>query len=100
MGVGLSPDHVEIAERWPRAERLGLAHGITWSDGIRVPGHRTAIERFTTWLDAWLPYERGGLRWPEAGIPAGRTRQKIPLRPSWCYSTGESPTPGRQNALR
>ncbi len=79
---------------------LGLAHGITgplallaltWSDGIRVTGHETAIERITTWLDAWLQDEATDPWWPEAVTPAeaasGRTHQTGPLRPSWCYGT-------------
>ncbi|MFC9327000.1 lanthionine synthetase C family protein [Kitasatospora sp. NPDC057015] len=79
---------------------LGLAHGITgplsllaltWSDGIRVPGHEAAIERITAWLDTWHQDTGTGPWWPEAVTPAesasGRTRQKGPLRPSWCYGT-------------
>ena len=79
---------------------LGLAHGITgplallsltWADGIRVPGHQSAIERITTWLDTWRQNESTGPWWPEVVTPAeaasGRTRQKGPLRPSWCYGT-------------
>ncbi|MER8187175.1 lanthionine synthetase C family protein [Kitasatospora sp. NPDC094015] len=79
---------------------LGLAHGITgplallaltWSDGIHVPGHHTAMHRITTWLDSWRQNTAIGPWWPEAVTPAesaaGRTRQKSPLRPSWCYGT-------------
>ncbi len=77
---------------------LGIAHGITgplallaltWADGIRVPGHRTAIERITYWLDAWRQDGADGPWWPEAvtstEAQSGRTRQRGPLRPSWCY---------------
>nr|BEK65716.1 hypothetical protein KPHV_29430 [Kitasatospora purpeofusca] len=79
---------------------LGLAHGITgplallaltWTDGIRVPGHREAIGRITHWLDAWQQDSGTGPWWPEAVTPAeeraGRSLQKGPLRPSWCYGT-------------
>ncbi|MEV7778286.1 lanthionine synthetase C family protein [Kitasatospora sp. NPDC088351] len=79
---------------------LGLAHGITgplallaltWADGIRVPGHREAIDRITHWLDTWRQDTGTGPWWPEAVTPdedrTGRTRQKGPLRPSWCYGT-------------
>ncbi|MEU8925279.1 lanthionine synthetase C family protein [Kitasatospora sp. NPDC048545] len=86
---------------------LGLAHGIpgplallalAYRDGIRVPGHREAIERITAWLDAWRQDVPAGSWWPEAlvasEIRAGRTRQQSPLRPSWCYGT-----PGIAHAL-
>ncbi|WP_327675464.1 lanthionine synthetase C family protein [Kitasatospora sp. NBC_00458] len=79
---------------------LGLAHGITgplallaltWTDGIRVPGHREAIGRITDWLDAWQQDTGTGPWWPEAVTPAeervGRSLQNGPLRPSWCYGT-------------
>ncbi|MFJ8430448.1 lanthionine synthetase C family protein [Kitasatospora sp. NPDC094019] len=79
---------------------LGLAHGITgplallaltWTEGIRVPGHREAIDRITHWLDTWRQDTGTGPWWPEAVTPAehrsGLALQNGPLRPSWCYGT-------------
>ncbi|WP_063712903.1 lanthionine synthetase C family protein [Sciscionella marina] len=78
---------------------FGLAHGINGPltllaialrEGITVPGHAEAIQRILSYLDRWeLGTEH---RWWPASINAhehetGRTRQRGPQRPSWCYGT-------------
>lgn len=79
---------------------LGMAHGasgilaalaLALRAGVRVDGHREAIERICRWLDAWRQEGTAGWWWPEritrGELATGRPRQQGPLRPSWCYGT-------------
>ncbi|MEV0446233.1 lanthionine synthetase C family protein [Streptomyces spectabilis] len=79
---------------------FGMAHGcsgvlaalsLALRAGIRVDGHREAIERICRWLDTWRQDGPRGCWWPEritfSELATGRPRQQHPLRPSWCYGT-------------
>ncbi|MGW3183793.1 lanthionine synthetase C family protein [Kitasatospora sp. NPDC001119] len=79
---------------------LGLAHGIAGplallSLAVRrqvsVPGQIEAIRTICAWLDGWRQEGAAGPWWPEAVTRSEeatrRTRQRGPLRPSWCYGT-------------
>ena len=87
---------------------LGMAHGIAGPlallslaarRGITVPGHTTAIDRITDWLDTWQQNGPAGAWWPKYvrldDVRFGRTAQTSPGRPSWCYGT-----PGISRALQ
>jgi hypothetical protein len=87
---------------------LGMAHGITGPlallclaarRGLSVPGHLIAIDRITSWLDAWQQHSPAGVWWPKYvdmdDVRAGRPAQHGPARPSWCYGT-----PGISRALQ
>jgi hypothetical protein len=79
---------------------LGMAHGITGplallaqaiKRGIVVPGHIEAINRICTWTDRWRHGDGTRAWWPpwitRAELRAGRSAQRGPSRPSWCYGT-------------
>ncbi|WP_211785859.1 lanthionine synthetase C family protein [Kitasatospora atroaurantiaca] len=79
---------------------LGLAHGISGPlallslatrQGVTVLGQPVAIRRALAWLDAWRQDGPNGPWWPEVVTrpdeASRRTRQREPLRPSWCYGT-------------
>ncbi|MFJ8477020.1 lanthionine synthetase C family protein [Kitasatospora sp. NPDC094011] len=79
---------------------LGLAHGISGPlallslatrHGVTVLGQPVAIRRILAWLDAWCQDGPTGPWWPEVVTRPEeadrRTRQRGPLRPSWCYGT-------------
>lgn len=79
---------------------LGVAHGISGvlaflgtalRRGITVDGHREAIATICAHLDAWRHDDDPGPWWPEwitrDELRTGRSRQRSPLRPSWCYGT-------------
>lgn len=79
---------------------LGVAHGISGvlaflgtalRRGITVDGHCEAIATICAHLDAWRHDEHPGAWWPEwlthDELCTGRSRQRGPLRPSWCYGT-------------
>lgn len=79
---------------------LGVAHGISGAlaflgtalqHGIAVDGHREAIETICAHMDAWRQDDESGSWWPEwitqDELRTGRSRQRGPLRPSWCYGT-------------
>ena len=78
----------------------GMAHGIagplallalTARAGLVLPGQMEAIGRICAWLDDWQHDHLGAPWWPEtitlAELRQGRTTQRGPLRPSWCYGT-------------
>lgn len=78
----------------------GVAHGISGvlaflgaalRHGVTVDGHREAIATISTHLDAWRHDEEPGSWWPEwitrDELRTGRSRQRGPFRPSWCYGT-------------
>ncbi|WP_291410165.1 lanthionine synthetase C family protein [Actinophytocola sp.] len=78
----------------------GVAHGISGvlallgtalRHGVTVDGHRDAIATISTHLDAWRHDEEPGSWWPEwitrGEQRTGRSRQRGPFRPSWCYGT-------------
>jgi lantibiotic biosynthesis protein len=79
---------------------LGVAHGIcgvlaflgtALRRGITVEGHREAIATICAHLDTWRHDDDPGPWWPEwitqDELRTGRSRQRGPLRPSWCYGT-------------
>ncbi|WP_435581588.1 lanthionine synthetase C family protein [Amycolatopsis thermoflava] len=79
---------------------LGLAHGISGvlallgtalRYGVTVEGHADAIARICAHLDTWRHDDDSGPWWPEwlthDELRTGRSRQRGPLRPSWCYGT-------------
>lgn len=79
---------------------LGMAHGIAgplallalaMNKGITVEGHSAAIGRICQWLDAWRHEGTAGPWWPErvtlTELRSGRSTQRGPARPSWCYGT-------------
>ncbi len=76
----------------------GTAHGICGPltllalahlHGIRVPDHQRAIDRITTWLDAYRKGSDPAYWWPEwitaDDLPAAAADRRTPTRPSWCY---------------
>lgn len=78
----------------------GVAHGISGvlallgtalRRGVTVDGHHEAIATICTHLDAWRHDDEPGPWWPEwitrDELHTGRSRQRGPLRPSWCYGT-------------
>jgi hypothetical protein len=79
---------------------LGLAHGIagplallaqSLRRGITVDGHRDAMAVICAWLDTWRQDTDAGPWWPQwitrDEVRTGRSNQRGPLRPSWCYGT-------------
>lgn len=77
---------------------LAMAHGIcgplalmalSIRQGITVAGQVEAIGRICDWLDAWRQDGPAGPWWPERiSLPelrSGRSAQRGPARPSWCY---------------
>jgi hypothetical protein len=79
---------------------LGMAHGITgplallaqaMRRGVVVSGHTEAINRICAWTDRWRHGESTRTWWPSwitrAELSAGRSAQRGPSRPSWCYGT-------------
>ncbi|WP_052707296.1 lanthionine synthetase C family protein [Streptomyces rubellomurinus] len=96
----LAPSGERSSEYLGGHGNLGLAHGISGPlallalatrHGVTVLGQPVAIRRILTWLDAWRQDGPTGAWWPEAVTrqeeAARRTRQRGPLRPSWCYGT-------------
>lgn len=85
---------------------LGLAHGITGPlallalaarHGISVDDHREAINRIGAELDHHRHDDEAGSWWPQWIVLDQHrpwTRQRGPVRPSWCYGT-----PGIARAL-
>ncbi|MGH3908147.1 MAG: lanthionine synthetase C family protein [Pseudonocardiaceae bacterium] len=79
---------------------LGVAHGISGllaflgtalRRGITVDGHREAIATICLHLDTWRRDDAPCPWWPEwitqDELRTGRSRQRGPLRPSWCYGS-------------
>ncbi|MEV0167797.1 lanthionine synthetase C family protein [Nonomuraea fuscirosea] len=79
---------------------LGVAHGaggilavfaIALRDGVAVDGQADAIQRICACLDQWQQDGEAGPWWPQwitrADLKSGRTWQRGPGRPSWCYGT-------------
>ncbi|GEB50977.1 lanthionine synthetase C family protein [Streptomyces cacaoi] len=79
---------------------LGAAHGITGPllllaqaerHGVRVEGQAGAIRAICDHLDTWRLEGEAGPWWPEpltlADLESGRSHQRAPGRPSWCYGT-------------
>ncbi|MFI0155794.1 lanthionine synthetase C family protein [Streptomyces lydicus] len=98
--VGHSPRR-DTSAGFPHGHgNLGVAHGITGPlallaqalrRGITMDGHHEAIATITTWLDTWRQEDEHGSWWPEYvtvdDLNTGRTSQRHPTRPSWCYGT-------------
>lgn len=79
---------------------FGMAHGIAGPlallslalrQGIVVDGITDAVTRICTWFDRWQQQATTGPWWPRTitldEARAGRTTQRGPLQPSWCYGT-------------
>jgi hypothetical protein len=79
---------------------LGMAHGIAGPlallslglrQGVTVEGQAAAIEGICQWLDTWRHDSASGPWWPErvtvVELRAGRSTQRGPARPSWCYGS-------------
>lgn len=78
----------------------GIAHGISGvlsflgtalRREVTVDGHREAIDTICAHLDIWRRDDQPGPWWPEwitrKELRTGQSRQRGPLRPSWCYGT-------------
>ncbi|MEU1900632.1 lanthionine synthetase C family protein [Nocardiopsis dassonvillei] len=93
--------HRQNSARFPGGHgNLGTAHGITGPlmllsqatrRGIEVDGQTEAIATILAHLDRWQQDGDQEPWWPEHltahELRTGRTRQKGPYRPSWCYGT-------------
>ncbi|MFD7030129.1 lanthionine synthetase C family protein [Streptomyces sp. NPDC059917] len=78
---------------------LGISHGVAgplallslaWSQGVRVPGQRDAIESAAALLTRWVVRDEHGTYWPPhlslADYLAGPDAYAVPAGwPSWCY---------------
>lgn len=98
--VGHDPRKQHSA-RFPAGHaNLGLAHGIPGPlallalaarRGHYVPGQIEAIHTILDWLEYWRQEGEHGPWWPETvaltELGTGRTAQRAPGRPSWCYGT-------------
>ncbi|KPI25027.1 Lanthionine synthetase C family protein [Actinobacteria bacterium OV320] len=91
---------------------FGAAHGITGPllllaralrQGVRVDGQEDAVDTILHWLDTWRQDGPAGFWWPEhlrlGEVRAGRTAQRGPARPSWCYGTPGIARAGQLAAL-
>ncbi|MFF4339060.1 lanthionine synthetase C family protein [Kitasatospora sp. NPDC001540] len=88
---------------------LGLSHGVAgplmllalaWRDGVRLPGHREALESTADLLVRWAVRDEHGTYWPGyldlAEYLAGPEAYRTPAGwPSWCYGA-----PGVSRALQ
>ncbi|MFE2345770.1 lanthionine synthetase C family protein [Kitasatospora cineracea] len=88
---------------------LGLSHGVAgplmllalaWRDGVRLPGHREALESTADLLVRWAVRDQHGSYWPGyLGLDAylaGPDAYREPAGwPSWCYGA-----PGVSRALQ
>ncbi|OKJ17010.1 lanthionine synthetase C family protein [Kitasatospora sp. CB01950] len=88
---------------------LGLSHGVAgplmllalaWRDGVRLPGHREAMERIAALLLRWAVRDEHGPYWPNhLDLPAylaGPDAWRKPAGwPAWCYGA-----PGVSRALQ
>jgi hypothetical protein len=79
---------------------VGLAHGIPGPlallalaarAGVVVDRHHEAMGTILDWLHTWQQDSPAGVWWPEtvniAEHHTGRSYQRRPGRPSWCYGT-------------
>ncbi|ADL49623.1 MULTISPECIES: lanthionine synthetase C family protein [Micromonospora] len=87
---------------------FGMAHGaagllallaLATRNGRQVKGQEEAIERLCAWFDQWQQDTTHGPWWPQwltrDELRAGRFKQEVPGRPSWCYGA-----PGIARALQ
>ncbi|MFE0683463.1 lanthionine synthetase C family protein [Streptomyces sp. NPDC058961] len=79
---------------------FGIAHGISGPlallaqaarHGVTVEGQGDAMGVITRWLHTWRQDSATGAWWPQwitrRELAAGRSDQRRPARPSWCYGT-------------
>jgi lantibiotic biosynthesis protein len=93
--------HIKDSAAFPGGHaNLGLAHGVagplallaqSLRQGITVDGHLEAMNTISSWLDTWRHDADPGPWWPQwitrDQLRTGRSNQRGPLRPSWCYGT-------------